>query len=65
MSEKLDTTWSNEAMLRYIYRLMHEQIFIVPGDKKGTYRPAKNTSKKDCYEVLYKIQKLLRTDSYF
>ena len=54
----LDTVWSDKEMLKYIYRLM-QRVLIIPGDKKGTYRPVKNTSREDCYEVLYKIQKLL------
>lgn len=35
-------------------------VLLVPKD--GGYRPAKNTSKEDCYMALGKIQELLGTN---
>lgn len=47
-----------------IIKLM-STILMVPNRVNGTYRPVKNTSKNDCYNVLGQLQDILRTNTSF
>lgn len=37
-------------------------MLLMKQEKDGTYKPIKNTSRKDCYKALYDIQEILCTN---
>lgn len=48
--------------LKLIESMMRSILLVGNDDKPGTYMPVKNTTRQDCYKVLYAIQKLLGTN---
>lgn len=50
-----------EAICRII--LIMQNVMLIPHDGKPI--PVKGTSRKDCYDALYKIQELLLTRDLF
>lgn len=50
--------------LSQIYSLMRN-LLLCPNGVNSAYRSIKNTSRKQCYEVLGKIQEILETNKVY
>lgn len=51
-----------KSLNEYIVLIFKEKHILLKEEKDGQIRPIKDTSRKDVYEALYKIQELLREE---
>lgn len=51
---------SKERMFNYMaIKNIMQTLLLIKDERTGKIRPIKNTSKQDCYDALFEIQKML------
>ena len=61
MTGRMETLAENEKNNILLCEIKKIMFTVLLKPENGTARPIKNTSKKECYNALYKIQELLHT----